>query len=318
MGDGTHISWADATWNPITGCMVTSPGCVPCYAMKLAGTRLRNHPSRTGLTLDTKAGPVWNGEVRFNEQWLDQPLRWRKSRFVFVVAHGDLFYEKVPLVWQRRVLDVAFAAKWHAMLILTKRPEVMLNVLVDDTPKPHVWLGCSIEDDVRADERYWHMKHLADRGWNTWVSYEPALTRVGWGGWSFLRWMVAGGQSDTDGKSARPAHPDWFRETRDWCLRHSVPFHFKQWGAWIDADQWFDTVSTGPGKLMDMGAHGSVPWMPARPLNFSDARMLAFANGRSRQYQHRSDGGTDIRVGARAAGALLDGREWRQFPASER
>ena len=84
MADNTLIEWADATWQPITGCSVVSPGCTNCYAMRLAGTRLRHHPSRAGLTDLTKAGPVWNGRLTFNEEWLDQPLRWSKPRRIFV------------------------------------------------------------------------------------------------------------------------------------------------------------------------------------------------------------------------------------------
>lgn len=80
MADHSAIEWTDATWNPVTGCSVVSPGCTNCYAMKLAGTRLAHHPSRAGLTIDTKAGPVWNGQVRFNEQWLTQPLAWHRPR----------------------------------------------------------------------------------------------------------------------------------------------------------------------------------------------------------------------------------------------
>ncbi len=99
MSDGTKIEWTDATWNPITGCSVVSPGCTNCYAMHLAGTRMKNHPSRIGLTDASKAGPVWNGALRFNQEWLEQPLRWRKPRMIFVCAHGDLF----PRVGARRV-----------------------------------------------------------------------------------------------------------------------------------------------------------------------------------------------------------------------
>jgi protein gp37 len=65
MADGSKIEWTDATWNPVTGCSVVSPGCTNCYAMKLAGTRMKHHPSRAGLAEPSKAGPVWNGQVRF-------------------------------------------------------------------------------------------------------------------------------------------------------------------------------------------------------------------------------------------------------------
>lgn len=125
MADKTHIEWTDATWNPITGCSVVSPGCTNCYAMKLAGTRLKHHSSREGLTTMSKAGPVWNGEVRFNEQWLDQPLRWQKPRMIFVCAHGDLFHENVPDYWIDKVFAVMALAPHHTFQVLTKRPERM-------------------------------------------------------------------------------------------------------------------------------------------------------------------------------------------------
>ncbi|MBP2560812.1 protein gp37 [Neorhizobium galegae] len=125
MADGSKIEWTDATWNPITGCKVVSPGCTDCYAMKLAGTRLKHIPSRKGLTIDTKAGPVWTGEVRFNEEWLLQPLTWKRPRMIFVVAHGDLFSENVPDEWIDKIFAVMALAPQHIFQVLTKRPDRM-------------------------------------------------------------------------------------------------------------------------------------------------------------------------------------------------
>ncbi|MBX9876765.1 MAG: phage Gp37/Gp68 family protein [Beijerinckiaceae bacterium] len=125
MADATKIEWTDATWNPITGCSVVSPGCTNCYAMKLAGTRLAHHPSRAGLTRDTKAGPVWNGTLRFNEEWLTQPLHWKRPRMVFVCAHGDLFHEDVPDEWIDMVFAVMALSPLHTFQVLTKRAERM-------------------------------------------------------------------------------------------------------------------------------------------------------------------------------------------------
>jgi len=129
MADNTKTEWTDATWNPITGCSVVSNGCKHCYAMKLAGTRLQHHPSRAGLTVDTKNGPVWNGEVRFNGLWLDQPLHWKRPRMVFVCAHADLFHEAVPDEWIDKVFAVMALASQHTFQVLTKRPERMLKYL---------------------------------------------------------------------------------------------------------------------------------------------------------------------------------------------
>lgn len=121
MADNTKIEWTDASWNPITGCTVHSAGCTNCYAMKLAGTRLRNHPSRAGLTTQTKAGPVWNGQVRFNEDWLTQPLKWKRPRMIFVCAHADLFHESVQDEWIDRIFAVMALCPQHTFQVLTKR-----------------------------------------------------------------------------------------------------------------------------------------------------------------------------------------------------
>jgi protein gp37 len=204
MADGTAIEWTDATWNPITGCAVVSPGCTNCYAMKLAGTRLRHHPSRAGLTRDTKAGPVWTGEVRFNEQWLLDPLRWTKPRRIFVCAHADLFGEDVPDEWIDRIFAVMALAPQHQFQVLTKRAERMRAWFSPDRYRRHaraerirkqmqiirpgrigglpewpllnVWLGVSVEDQARADERIPHL--LATPAAVRWLSCEPLLGPV--------------------------------------------------------------------------------------------------------------------------------------------
>lgn len=205
MADHTHIEWTDATWNVITGCSVVSAGCKHCYAMKLAGTRLKHEPSRAGLTIDTSAGPVWNGQVRFNTQWLDQPLRWRRPRRIFVCAHGDLFHEGVPDAWLDDVFQVMASAQQHVFQVLTKRPERMRAYLSrrgfhplsptcwtmtarEDPergdivpaptaqPLPNVWLGVSVEDQAAADARIPFL--LETPAALRWISAEPLLGPV--------------------------------------------------------------------------------------------------------------------------------------------
>ena len=190
MADHTKIEWTDATWNIITGCSVVSAGCKHCYAMKLAGTRLQHHPSRAGLTIDTAAGPVWNGQVRFNNEWLDQPLRWCRPRRIFVCAHGDLFHEAVPDEWLDTVFSVIETARHHTFQILTKRADRMRRwVSKQDRllremgyPQgfagrfPHVHLGTSIEDQPTANARIVDL--LQTPAAVRWVSAEPLLEPV--------------------------------------------------------------------------------------------------------------------------------------------
>lgn len=206
MADGTKIEWSDATWNIVTGCSVVSPGCTNCYAMHLAGTRLQHHPSRAGLTKQSKAGPVWTGEVRLNEKWLTQPLRWKRPRMIFVCAHGDLFHESVPDAWIDRVFAVMALAPRHTFQVLTKRAKRMRRYfegepaqtrrsIVNNTcfaisqalgakftdeqcrvrewPLTNVWLGVSAERQKEADERIPHL--LATPADLRFVSCEPLL-----------------------------------------------------------------------------------------------------------------------------------------------
>jgi protein gp37 len=185
MAETSTIEWTDATWNPVTGCTLVSEGCRHCYAAQLAATRLKNHPSREGLArLNAQGEAKFTGEVRLNEQWLDEPLRWKRPRRIFVCAHGDLFHEAVPDEWIDRVFAVMALAPQHTFQVLTKRPERMRDymarrdnrdrvpaldyaVLMACTgrwstpaidlrggwPLPNVWLGTSVEDQATADAR---------------------------------------------------------------------------------------------------------------------------------------------------------------------
>lgn len=143
MADTSTMEWTDATWNIITGCTLVDEGCRHCYAARMAATwpAIANHPSRKGLARVNAAGEAkFTGEVRFNEQWLDQPLRWKKPRRIFVCAHGDLFHENVPDEWIDSVFAVMALAPQHTFQVLTKRPDRMQAYL---TAAPaRAWDAC--------------------------------------------------------------------------------------------------------------------------------------------------------------------------------
>ena len=129
MAKKSHINWTDGTWNVITGCTPISPGCANCYASQLAGTRLKHHPSRAGLTKEVNRHHIWTGEVRFNREWLSQPLRWKKPQKIFVCAHGDLFHESVQAEWLDEIFAVMALCRQHTFQVLTKRPERMRSYM---------------------------------------------------------------------------------------------------------------------------------------------------------------------------------------------
>lgn len=218
MADKTKIEWTGATWNPITGCTMVSTGCENCYAMTLAGTRLRDHPSRAGLTRELPSGRhVWTGEMRLNKDWIDQPVRWKKPKTIFVCAHGDLFHGYVPDEWVALIFAVIHRCPQHTFQVLTKRPERMQMLLesrqfwrlvrawgkgnlrmcatdasLDDSAivLPNMWLGTSVEDQRTANERIPHL--LATPAAIRWISAEPLLgpidlTHIGGDGFGWRR-----------------------------------------------------------------------------------------------------------------------------------
>ena len=318
MADDTLIEWADATWNPITGCSVVSPGCANCYAMRLAGGRLKAAPSRAGLTLPSRAGPVWTGEVRFNRHWLDQPLRWRRPRRIFVCAHGDLFHEHVPNDWIDQVFAVMALAPQHQFLVLTKRAERVRDYLEITQPRRRITLGDGLLTPLPT---CYHQAICETPGFPL-AAAERLARRLGRGPGARRRTHAAAARDAGGGaldqrraapgaaharsldrrawlakKRARQARPSRLgrRRRRERprcapdapllaapaarrCAKAGVAFFFKQ-----------------------MGRGAPVP----AELNFAEAE--AWAGGRPLE-QH-SSGDTLVRVGKRAAGRALDGVE---------
>jgi protein gp37 len=135
MGDNSNIEWTDATWNPVVGCSIVSPGCTNCYAMKFAGNRLDGNPKAphyAGTTQKSKAGPVWSGRLALAPQHiLTAPLRWKKPRQIFVNSMGDLFHEDCPDEWIDKVFAVMALAPQHTFQCLTKRSSRMREYLSD-------------------------------------------------------------------------------------------------------------------------------------------------------------------------------------------
>lgn len=198
MGDKTGIAWTDATWNPIRGCSRVSEGCRNCYAERMA---VRSAASAyAGLIKGTPLGPRWTGKVAFVESMLDQPLRWKAPRRIFVNSMSDLFHEAVPDEWIDRIFAVMALAPRHTFQVLTKRPARMLRYFEDPGffsmnieiaveaalggttpwhwpgPLPNVHLGVSVEDQATTDERVPLL--LETPAAVRWVSYEPALGPV--------------------------------------------------------------------------------------------------------------------------------------------
>ena len=178
MADKTGIQWSDATWNPTTGCDRVSTGCDNCYAMTLA-KRLKSMGS---AKYQTDGHPFTSGPgfgVAVHPDALDQPLRWKRPRRIFVNSMSDLFHKDIPDEFIARVFAVMASCQRHTFQVLTKRHARMRSLLrsdcftqavrdsmiplltqgvpdfraIDVWPLPNVWLGVSAEDQHWADIR---------------------------------------------------------------------------------------------------------------------------------------------------------------------
>lgn len=219
--DKTGIQWTDATWNPTRGCRRVSPGCVNCYAEKVAARFCGDGLPYEGLIRLGK----WNGEARFVPDKLDLPLRWRKPRRIFVDSMSDLFYEGFTDDQIAAVFGVMAACPQHTFQVLTKRTDRALKwfervardartcnagrgmdvpafclahaqrhsaagalaMNVAETyarpwPLPNVWIGASVENQEYADKRIPDLLKIPAAV--RFVSYEPALGPV-----DFRKWL---------------------------------------------------------------------------------------------------------------------------------
>lgn len=266
--ENSKIQWTDNTFNPWIGCQKISPGCKNCYAEAM--DRRFGHGSW---------GPGKKRPPTSKHYW-EQPLKWNKqaekagkTARVFCGSMCDVFEHqpKNPAHLgdlRSRLYDLITATPWLTWMLLTKRPENILDLIPELWKLPgywpaNVWIGTSVENQEYADKRIPELTKVP--AYVRFLSCEPLLGPVNLGQVETtpaISWIICGGES---GPHARQIHPDWARSLRDQCLSAKIKFNFKQWGEWLSNDH----------------VGGCMTWK---------------------------------RVGKHAAGRILDGREWNEFP----
>lgn len=223
----SDIEWTEATWNPIAGCSVLSPGCTNCYAMRMAARlQAMGMTKYSGTTRKSGRRHVWTGRVNFDFDALTAPLSWRKPQRIFVNSMSDLFQEAVDEAFIRQVWEIMAKAYWHSFQILTKRPDRMLEILSKPifAKLPNVWLGTSVESAVYLD-RIDLLRRVPAH--IRFISFEPLLGPIVDPNLANIHWAIVGGES---GPHARPMYEWWVEKLHHACQRQGVAFFFKQWG----------------------------------------------------------------------------------------
>jgi protein gp37 len=223
----SDIEWTEATWNPVAGCSVISPGCTNCYAMRMAARlQAMGMAKYAGTTRKSGKRHVWTGRINLDHRALTAPLAWRQPQRIFVNSMSDLFHDALDARFVQRIWQVMENAGWHTFQILTKRPDRMLELLSQPAfPQlANVWLGTSVESNEYVD-RLDVLRQVPARV--RFVSFEPLLGRIVDPDLRDIHWAIVGGES---GPHARPVEKCWIDEPRDSCQAQSVAFFFKQWG----------------------------------------------------------------------------------------
>ena len=275
----TKIEWATKAWNIVEGCTKVSTGCKHCYAERLS-KRMRRDFSK----------------VELHPERLDQPRHWRDSQTVFVCSRSDPFHREVPSEFLSRAFDVMRETPQHRYLLLTKRPELAYTTW--NWPE-NVWLGVSVENQARADER---IPLLLDTPAAVrFVSAEPLLGPLDlWGpryqvpeggrGSAFnwgrgISWVIVGGESggpenrqlvercDCRARARKAKTPE---ELLD-AFRHVSPCYGTPWRVKPEALKWVRDIRdqcqaagvpfyfkqwgprAGQGTLLDGNEHKEMP-----------------------------------------------------------
>ena len=332
----TDIEWTDYTSNPLRVensqafyCVKVSPGCKNCYA-EVMSKRLAAIAASRGSTVPFAPYKVMAEPPRI-ELRREILAGWarKKPGKIFVSSMTDVFGEFVPGQWIFEILDAMCAAKQQIFQVLTKRAERMHGLVnsycqhrgIRELPE-HIWLGVSVEDQERADERIpWLLSaNCAVR----FLSCEPLLGivnlmevklppayKVGLVAPAYINcltsmddehfynhhqkidWVIVGGES---GHKARPMHPDWVRLLRTQCAQHETAFFFKQWGEWMPVNRPFehqDDVQPLAKNEQCLNLDGGAGF-----IEFDVYRMR--------------------KVGKHKAGNLLDGVVYNEFPNNAR
>jgi|LakMenEpi03Aug12_release.lakeMendotaPanAssembly.Ray.scaffolds.fasta_scaffold56827_3 protein gp37 len=214
------VSWANWTWNPVTGC---NHGCKFCYAREIANS------DRMAAVYPFQFAPA------FHDYRLTAPANTKRKNSddprdgrVFVCSMADLFGKWVPEEWIHRVFHACAESPEWEYLFLTKWPKrySMLASL------PKAWFGASIikQGDVERVTNDMTAFDVHD-GIVRWISLEPMLEPIVFGDLSWCDLVVIGAQTSTrqpEGFVPEFApNFEWVADVVAQCRAQGVPYYLK-------------------------------------------------------------------------------------------
>lgn len=251
----TKIDWADATWNPVTGCL---HGCEYCYARKIAkrfGGASETHNNEcchecqwitegTGEIHDLDE-PVYDFDhgrnapypfdfdPTFHRYKLDEPQRWKKTRTIFVCSMADLFGDWVPDEWIKEVFAACEKAPQHRYLFLTKNGK-RYKELYEKGIMPmgmhawNKWFGCTVEKET--DEFFFNNLYGNGIDHQGFLSIEPMLSDFEPGvidqDATGIKWVIVGAETGNRKGKISPQKV-WVEHIAQTCKASGIPLFMK-------------------------------------------------------------------------------------------
>nr|DAT94610.1 MAG TPA: Protein of unknown function (DUF5131) [Caudoviricetes sp.] len=286
----TKIEWTNETWNPITGCCKKSEGCLNCYAEKM-------HKRLTAMGQEKYKFPFEN--VVFHYEELSRKLS-NKPKMFFVNSMSDTFNEKISGEQILKILTFCEKYPQHIFQILTKRAERVGGFLYPE----NVWLGVTVEK-AKYKNRIDYLRKTNAK--IKFLSCEPLLEDLGELDLSGIDWVICGGET---GSKARPMHPDWVRNIQRQCKEQNVSFFFKQWGEWRPICKNEYVPFPAEKKIIN----GKVILFSGFTIDGIYPKDIEEFEKITEINVEESKGNIVLKLGKTKSGALLDGKEYKEFP----
>lgn len=327
MSESSKIEWTDSTFNPWIGCTKVGPGCDHCYAEALMDVRHRRVQWGAGQPRARTSADNWKAPLSWNKhpfyECLDcgnrfapdrrkegfitcpacSPHKGRKvqdvedgsrikqvRRRVFCASLADVFDNEVAPAWRRDLLELIAKTPNLDWLLLTKRigqAHRMLDEALDvmshgltrwaDAPWPNVWLGATVVNQEEAGRDI--PKLLAVPARVRFLSVEPMLGPVDL---KPFFWQLSAGTCRHETRR------DLGLAAIDWVIAGGESGH-----------QAREMRPDWARSLRDQCRAAEVPFLFKQWGEFAPWAQ---------------DASETVRVGKKAAGRQLDGREWSGFP----
>ena len=284
----SSIEWTKNTFNPWLGCARVSPGCANCYAesrdQRFSGGIHWGRGAPRHRTSTWSQPRTWNRAAAREEASRPGPVVRGNRPKVFCASLGDWLDAEVPAEWLADLLVLVVETPFLNWQLLTKRPanfrprleaarpliadeaaRARVGDWLDGNPPGNVWLGTTVEDQVRADERIPILCGLP--AVVRFLSVEPLLGPVDLatsraGMRPEIHWVIVGGES---GHGARRMAAAWVRALRDQAAEMEIPLFFKQWGCHDELGR--PCSKKEGGRVLDGRTHDAWPrgFEPSEP-----------------------------------------------------